>query len=64
MKQPEPSYKLLDWIDLNIIDWDCLSANTNAIPILEKKTDKIDSIYTYLKYYKTYHIQILCTHRK
>ena len=42
MRQPEPSYKLLDWIDPNKIGWDCLSANPNAIHILEKNLDKID----------------------
>jgi len=40
MKQPEPSYKLLDWIDLNIIDWDCLSANPNAIHLFEQNQEK------------------------
>jgi len=35
-------YKLLDWIDINKIEWKILSLNPNAIYILEKNIDKID----------------------
>ena len=35
-------YKFLDWIDVDKIDWKCLSRNKNAIHILEKNFDKID----------------------
>jgi hypothetical protein len=44
MKQPEPVYKLLDWININKLNWDGLyglSTNPNAIPLLEKNQDKI-----------------------
>jgi len=34
-------YKLLDWIDINKINWDFLSQNPNAIHLLEKNIDKI-----------------------
>lgn len=38
MKQPEPLYKLLDWIDTNKLDWVNLSKNSNpnVISFLEK----------------------------
>jgi hypothetical protein len=35
-------YKLLDWIDINKINWIWLSGNPNAIHLLEKNIDKID----------------------
>jgi hypothetical protein len=34
-------YKLLDWIDIDKIDCNYLSNNSNAIHILEKNIDKI-----------------------
>jgi len=42
MYQPKPLYKLLDWIDINKINWESLSSNPNAIPLLEKNPDKIN----------------------
>ena len=39
-------YELLDWID--VIHWDCLSINPNAISLLEKNQNKID--WDYLSY--------------
>jgi hypothetical protein len=44
MKQPEPLYKLLDWIDTNKLDWVNLSKNSNpnVISFLEKNPHKID----------------------
>ena len=43
MKQPEPVYKLLDWIDINKLDWYRLSEslNPNVISLLEKYPEKI-----------------------
>ena len=35
-------YKLPYWVDINKIDWDCLSINSNAIDILKKNLDKIN----------------------
>jgi hypothetical protein len=35
-------YKLLDWIDINKLNWDFLSTNPNAIDLLEKNIDKIN----------------------
>ena len=35
-------YKLLDWIDIQKLDWRNLSANPNAIGLLEQNIDKID----------------------
>ena len=29
-------FKLKDWVDINKIDWDCLSLNSNAIELLKK----------------------------
>ncbi len=40
----KPKYKLLDWINQNKLDWRHLSANLNAIQILERNLDKIDWI--------------------
>ena len=34
-------YKLLDWIPLEKLKWDCLSGNPAAIHILEQNPDKI-----------------------
>ena len=34
--------KLRDWIDESKIDWNMLSANPNAICLLEQNKDKID----------------------
>ena len=36
--------KLLDWIDINKIDWDYLSENPNAIELLKENQDKINWI--------------------
>ena len=33
--------KLLDWIDINKIDWHYLSFNPNAIELLKENQDKI-----------------------
>ena len=43
MKQPEPLYKLLDWIDPNKLNWYALSEslNPNVISLLEKYPEKI-----------------------
>jgi len=35
-------YKLHDWVDINKINWDCLSENRNAIKLLEENEDKIN----------------------
>ncbi len=39
-------YKLRDWIPLEELDWDCLSANPNdgAIELLKANQDKINWI--------------------
>ena len=34
--------KLHEWIPLDKVDWNLLSCNPNAIPILEKNLDKVD----------------------
>jgi len=52
MKQPEPLYKLLDWIHTNKIDWVNLSKNSNpnVISFLEKILIKlIGFIYQEIK---------------
>ena len=36
------SYKLLDWIDINKLNWRLLSSNPNAIEILRENPDKIN----------------------
>jgi hypothetical protein len=41
MYQPKTLYKLLDWIDINKLNWDELSFNPNSIQLLEKNPDKI-----------------------
>ena len=42
----KPSYKLLDWIDINKLNWCILSSNPNVIDLLREniinKQDKID----------------------
>ena len=35
-------YKLHDWIDINKINWECLTSNPNAINLLKQNKDKID----------------------
>ena len=34
--------KLRDWIPFDKLDWNTLSMNLNAIPILEKNLDKVN----------------------
>jgi len=34
--------KLLDWLDKSKLDWDGLSKNPNAIPLLERNPEKIN----------------------
>ena len=36
-----PVYKLLDWIDINKLNWDGLSRNPNAIDLIKKNLDKV-----------------------
>lgn len=36
------AYKLRDWIDEDKLDWERLSYNKAAIPLLEANPDKID----------------------
>ncbi len=38
-------YKLRDWIDINKIDWEGLSFNSNAIELLKENQDKINWDY-------------------
>jgi len=38
----KPKMKLLDWININKLDWDILSINPNAIHLLEQNMDKIN----------------------
>jgi hypothetical protein len=45
MYQPEPIYKLLDWIDKNKINWNWLSTNPNAIHLLGTNPEKINWEY-------------------
>ena len=33
--------KLLDWIQMETLDWSWLSENPNSLPILEKNLDKV-----------------------
>ena len=40
--------KIRDWIDINKLNWDSLSLNSNAVDILEKNQDKIN--WNYLSY--------------
>jgi hypothetical protein len=37
-----PPYKLLDWIDIDKLNWEELSKNPNAIHLLEQNPEKID----------------------
>ena len=41
----KPIYKLLDWIDIDKINWSYLSQNKNAIELLKLNKDKIDWYY-------------------
>ena len=41
----KPIFKLLDWIDIDKLNWEYLSANPNAIHLLERNFDKIDWQY-------------------
>ena len=34
--------KLLDWIDVEKLDWDYLSKNSNAIELLEANLDEVN----------------------
>ena len=36
------TYELLDWIDIDNIDWYMLSGNPNAMHLIEKNLDKVD----------------------
>ena len=38
-------YTLKHWIDIKNLDWMCLSANPNAIRLLEQNLDKIEWNY-------------------
>ena len=38
-------YKLRDWINIDNLNWNDLSFNPNAIPLLEKNMDKINWVY-------------------
>ena len=42
ISQYSAGLKLLDWVDLDKLDWECLSRNPNAIHLLEKNLDKVD----------------------
>jgi len=35
-------FKLLDWIDINKLNWSNLSSNPNAIELLKENQDKIN----------------------
>ena len=39
------TYELLDWVDINKLNWERLSCNPNAIHLLEKNLDKVDWDY-------------------
>jgi hypothetical protein len=39
------SYKLLDWININKLNWHNLSSNPNAISLLKENPDKIDWMF-------------------
>ena len=41
----KPRMKLLDWVDINKLDWDELSCNPNAMHLLEAYPEKIDWQY-------------------
>ena len=38
----EYEYELLDWISVELLNWEWLSANPNAIDLLKKNRDKIN----------------------
>src|SRR5437588_230151 len=38
-------YILLEWIDINKLNWNCLSLNPNAIHLLEKNQEKINWVW-------------------
>ena len=40
-----PEYKLLEWIDINKINWSYLSRNPAAIELLKEHSDRIDWLY-------------------
>ena len=35
-------YELLEWVNVDDLDWGMLSRNPNAIQLLEKNPDKMD----------------------
>lgn len=35
-------YKLLDWIDINKLNWSCLCENPNAVQLLKQNPKKIN----------------------
>ena len=35
-------YKLRDWIDIDKLEWGCISFNPNSMHLLEQNQDKID----------------------
>jgi hypothetical protein len=41
----KPIYKLLDWIDINKLNWDYLSKNKYAIDLLKDNPNKINWYY-------------------
>ena len=45
MSLNKPIYKLLDWIDINHLDWDMLSLNKNAISIIEENPEEISCVF-------------------
>jgi len=45
MSLNKPIWKLKDWIDENKLNWSRLSANPNAIKLLEKNQNKIHWLY-------------------
>ena len=42
MSTNKPIYKLLDWINIDKLDWTNLSYNKNAINLLEQNKNKIN----------------------
>ena len=42
MSSFKPIYKLKDWININQLNWNSLSENSNAIHLLEQNPDKIN----------------------
>ena len=45
MSLNKPIYKLLDWIDIEKLDWDMLSLNKNAISIIEENPEEISCVF-------------------